>query len=82
MAADLHFFVQLLMKPSFSVGSKPEMLKFTADCRTVLVANEGKTIEKDGYIVDIEGSVSILHLSETGTLLSNINLNFTSFNKR
>ncbi|XP_033642109.1 mesenchyme-specific cell surface glycoprotein-like [Asterias rubens] len=73
---------RLSLIESITVGSKPEMLKFTADCRTVLVANEGKTIEKDGYIVDIEGSVSILHLSETGTLLSNINLNFTSFNKR
>ncbi len=58
------------------------MLKFTADCRTILVANEGYTTEDDGYIVDNEGSVSILHLSEKGDLRSNINLDFTSFNSR
>ncbi len=67
---------------SVTVGSKPEMLIFTSDCRTVLVANEGKTIEDNGYIVDLEGSISILHLSETGTVVSNIHLNFTSFNTR
>ena len=58
------------------------MLKFTADCRTVLIANEGETIAEDGFIIDNEGSVSILHLSETGTVLKHMNLNFTSFNTR
>ncbi len=58
------------------------MLKFTHDCGTIVVANEGEPYEESGYIVDPEGSVSLIHV-DLPSVTSNItNLDFKSFNSR
>lgn len=54
-AKDLSFISKV------SVGSLPDMLTFSPDGKTVLVANEGEP--NDDYSVDPEGSVSIIDIS-------------------
>jgi len=44
------------------VGALPDMLTFTPDGKTVLVANEGEP--SDDYQVDPEGSISLIDLSD------------------
>ncbi|MCH7384988.1 choice-of-anchor I family protein [Acinetobacter dispersus] len=54
-AKDLSFISKV------AVGSLPDMLTFSPDGKTVLVANEGEP--NDDYSVDPEGSVSIIDIS-------------------
>ena len=74
--------MELNFSVDVSVGYKPDMVKFSPDCRTLLVANEGETEEESGYIVDYEGSVTLLRLDGSGGVANRTDLDFTSFNAR
>lgn len=68
-----------------AVGSNPGMLRFTSDCRTVVVANEGQARENGArtHFINPEGTVSIARL--TGSIYNPFTVNhldFTSFNHR
>lgn len=55
-ASDLTFISQI------GVGALPDMLIFTADQQSVLVANEGEP--SDDYQIDPEGSISIINIKD------------------
>ncbi len=63
---------------SVTVGALPDMLTFTPDGTRVLVANEGEPSED--YLVDPEGSVSIIDLSNGILNLSVTTADFSAFN--
>lgn len=58
-----------------TVGSLPDMCKFTHDGTKILVANEGEPANG----IDPEGSVSIIEIDETG-IINNTTVSFESFN--
>lgn len=62
------------------VGPNPDMLIFTKDGKKVLVANEGEPLD---YVIDPEGSVSIIDITNGIGALTNANVikaGFTAFN--
>ncbi len=62
------------------VGPNPDMLIFTKDGKKVLVANEGEPLD---YVIDPEGSVSIINISNGISNLTNSNVvtaGFSAFN--
>lgn len=64
------------------VGANPDMLTFTPDGRKILVANEG---EPENYLIDPEGSVSIIDISSGVASLTQSNVQtagFTQFNNQ
>ncbi|XP_072174718.1 mesenchyme-specific cell surface glycoprotein-like [Diadema setosum] len=70
-----------------SVGSKPDMLHFSHDCQTIVVANEGEAAQNANEMefINPEGSVSIVRLinsSATDIVYSVTHLNFSEFNDR
>lgn len=62
---------------SVQVGALPDMLTFTPDERTVLVANEGEP--NADYSVDPEGSVSIIDLSRGARRVSQADVRTADF---
>ena len=68
---------------SLEVGALPDMLTFTNDGNTLLVANEGEPTED--YSVDPEGSISLIDVSAGLTNISQAdvtNLDFNSFDSQ
>jgi Putative flagellar system-associated repeat len=69
-----------------SVGALPDMLTFSADGKTVLVANEAEQNDVDGTsppaLVNPEGSVSIIDLSAGVASASVKTAGFADFNSR
>lgn len=62
---------------SVGVGALPDMLTFTPDGKTLLVANEGEP--SDDYSIDPEGSISIISVQDRA--LGNVaTAGFTDFN--
>ncbi len=61
-----------------TVGALPDMLTFTPDGTRVLVANEGEP--DDDYLVDPEGTVSIIDISAGIGAASVTEVNFQAYN--
>jgi hypothetical protein len=71
---DLRFLGQV------AVGALPDMVTFTPDGRYVLVANEGEP--DDTYLVDPDGSVSIIDLRRGVSRATVKHATFTAFNSQ
>jgi hypothetical protein len=63
---------------SLTVGALPDMLTFTNDGNTILVANEGEP--NDDYTIDPEGSVSIIDVSAGLGAISQADVTTLDFN--
>ena len=68
----------------FIVGFGPDMLHFTKNCETIVVADEGEPYEAANELINPEGSVSIIRLDRNDNEALPIvkTLNFTAFNER
>ena len=69
----------LTLLGSVAVGALPDMLTFTPDGNTVLVANEGEP--SDDYQIDPEGSISIIDVRNPAALVER-KATFTAFNSQ
>lgn len=70
-----------IFQKQVTVGSLPDMVTFTPDGKTIMVANEGEP--NDAYTVDPEGSISIIDISGgiAGLTQNHVTtLDFTAFN--
>ena len=63
---------------SLTVGALPDMLTFTNDGNTILVANEGEP--NDDYTIDPEGSVSLIDVSAGLGAISQADVTTLDFN--
>ncbi|ARU06570.1 alkaline phosphatase [Comamonas serinivorans] len=70
-AADLSLVGQV------AVGALPDMLTFTPDGKTLLVANEGEP--SDDYQIDPEGSISVIDVSDPAKPVARV-ADFSAFN--
>ena len=66
------------------MGAVPDMLKFTSDCRKIVVAIEGELRMIDNQVVDPEGAVAIISfLGDDPRSPSRLTiLDFTKFNAK
>ncbi len=67
----------LVLLGSATVGAQPDMISFTPDGKTVLLANEGEP--SDDYQIDPEGSISVVDVT-TPTAPVVRTASFTAFN--
>lgn len=68
-----------------SVGPLPDMVQPSSDCRTVLIALEGKAFARNGELVDPEGGVGLLKFHDLSISAANYSykrLDFTRYNDR
>ncbi|MCD0504316.1 choice-of-anchor I family protein, partial [Bordetella petrii] len=75
----LYDAASLALLGSVPVGSLPDMLAFTPDGKTVLVANEGEP--SDDYSIDPEGSVSVIDISNPASPSARL-ARFTDWNSK
>lgn len=68
----------------FAVGSLPDMLKFSKDCSTIVVAVEGEAFMLGGDFIDPPGEVAIIKFPETpaGGQYQLHRLDFSTFDER
>ena len=64
----------------FNAGALPDMLTFTPDGNRILVANEGEP--DDDYLVDPEGSITLIDLSAGVSAATTTQIGFSSFNSQ
>ncbi|WP_137919310.1 choice-of-anchor I family protein [Hydrogenophaga sp. 2FB] len=67
----------LTLISAVTIGALPDMLTFTPDGNTVLVANEGEP--SDDYQIDPEGSISVIHVRNLAAPVVRT-ADFTAFN--
>ncbi len=67
----------LTLISSVTIGAQPDMVTFTPDGKTVLVANEGEP--SDNYQVDPEGSISVIDVRNLAAPVART-ANFNAFN--
>ncbi|XP_048252939.1 mesenchyme-specific cell surface glycoprotein-like [Haliotis rufescens] len=66
--------------PRIIVGAHPDNMKFTSDCRRLVVSNEGEPRVVDGTFFDPEGTVSVLTFSPTpGAIPTVATIDFRKF---
>ncbi len=70
----------LALLATFPAGALPDMLTFSPDGKTILVANEGEP--NDDYSVDPEGSITRIDLSRGMAKAKVSQLNFTHWNSK
>ena len=67
----------------FLVGYTPDMLHFTKDCNTIVVANEASGYHVlDTQVDDPEGAISIIKFQQGVNPPVVTSVNFTGFNDR
>lgn len=67
------------------VGPLPDMIQPSSDCRTVVIALEGKPFARNGELIDPEGGVGLLKFQDFNISASNYSykrLDFTRYNDR
>eukprot|EP00105_Crassostrea_gigas_P018589 XP_011436760.1 PREDICTED: mesenchyme-specific cell surface glycoprotein [Crassostrea gigas] len=70
---------------NITVGPLPDMVQPSSDCRTVLIALEGKAFARNGELVDPEGGVGLLKFHDLSISAANYSykrLDFTRYNDR
>ena len=60
-----------------TVGSLPDMLTFSPDGKTLVVANEGEP--NDDYTIDPEGSVSVIRIERPIKKMTQSHVNTADF---
>ncbi len=68
----------LALLKTVPAGALPDMVKFTPDGKTVLVANEGEP--NDAYTIDPEGSISVIDVSKGAAQATVQTAGFGAFN--
>ncbi|XP_048252523.1 mesenchyme-specific cell surface glycoprotein-like [Haliotis rufescens] len=69
--------------PRITVGAHPDNMKFTSDCRRLVVSNEGEPRVVGGTFYDPEGTVSVVTFSTTpGALPTVTTIDFKKYDEQ